>query len=136
MPNKLSQETVIERLAALGHELLSPYTKVLDDHLIRFAGCGCEYEVKLNVLQIGITNVATKRDRIKDHARSGWDLITKWEYPKGQTAYDLKQAVIKSWRKRGFEIAASEADTPHGGYTETVRANQVSVEEIIELAAA
>jgi hypothetical protein len=87
---------------------------------------------KHNALQIGITGVNTTRCRLSHHAAGGWPLVQKWTFDRGREAFDVEQAIIESWRDRGFPQAVSKEDIGwQMGFSETVSADQVSPDEVI-----
>ena len=87
---------------------------------------------KYNALQIGITGVNTTRCRLSRHAARGWPLVKKWTFDVGRDAYNVEQLVKNYWRERGFPQAVSSDETGWaGGFSETVCASLVSVEEVI-----
>lgn len=86
------------------------------------------------VLKIGVTTEAARRDRLDDHERHGWEVIHTWATDNGGDAETVETAVLRWWR---FDLGAPEAlqqdDMPQAGHTETAALVFVTVDDTVEI---
>ena len=82
----------------------------------------------LNAIKVGIGNVDRKKDRIKQHQSYGWTLYYQYELETGEFALEIEQSILVWMRQElGLPIYLSKSEMPHGGWTETVDAEAISV---------
>jgi hypothetical protein len=85
----------------------------------------------LNAIKVGIGNVGRRQDRIKQHQSYGWTLYYKYELGTGEFALEMEQAILVWIRQDlGLPIYLSKSEMPHGGWTETVDADSITVLQI------
>ena len=87
----------------------------------------------LRALKVGVTNVESKKDRIRKHRGLGWQVLKTWDFEIGGLAVDVEQAVLFWWREDlGLPFKAEATQMPQGGYTETVDSESISGKQTIE----
>jgi len=86
---------------------------------------------ELNAIKVGIGNVGRRQDRIKQHQSYGWTLYYKYELGTGEFALEIEQSILV-WIRQDLKlpIYLSKSEMPHGGWTETVDADSISVLQI------
>lgn len=84
-----------------------------------------------NAHKIGIGNHKTRNNRIDEHKKTGWILIECTDFPTGDDAYIVEQAVMKWLRiERKLPPYLSPAEMPQRGWTETVDASEIALPTI------
>ena len=84
-----------------------------------------------NAHKIGIGNHKTRNNRIDEHKRNGWILIDCTDFPTGDDAYVVEQAVMKWLRiEKKLPPYLSQAEMPQRGWTETVDASEIDLPTI------
>lgn len=89
--------------------------------------------VELNSIKIGITNLDSKPDRLKQFRSLGWELHKRYEFSKGINAFKVEQSVLK-WIREDRNIPqhlSIEAMPKTGGQSETVDADLITILEIV-----
>lgn len=92
---------------------------------------GALYFLKQDVLRsfkVGITNIGTKQDRISAFVSRNWELIVKWEFDQGSTAYEVEQLFFY-WLRNEIGLSPScTKDDLQGmsGFTETFTMGVIS----------
>lgn len=89
-------------------------------------------------IKIGICGA--DRTRLIQHGRQGWQLVTDasgrdavWDVPDGMTAWTVEQAVLNLWRSElSPDPAIPKIAMPQGGYTETIHASYVDLEQLVD----
>ncbi len=85
----------------------------------------------LNAIKVGIGNVGRRQDRIKQHQSYGWTLFYKYELGTGEFALEMEQSILIWMRQElNLPIYLSKSEMPHGGWTETVDADLITVLQI------
>lgn len=83
-------------------------------------------------LKIGISTTSARTNRVREHQRSGWELVKLWETTSGLDAELIESAVLSWWRRdKGAPPALDRAMMPSGGYTETASMVHVEVNETV-----
>lgn len=97
---------------------------------------GVLYLLKSDVFRsykIGITKQSSKSDRIEEHLKRGWLLIQTWTLENVVMAEAIEETVIEWWRRElKLKPSTTANDMPQGGYTETVRCNDIELSELVE----
>lgn len=84
-----------------------------------------------DAIKVGIGNLNRRQDRIKQHEKDGWVLYYSYELDNGELALELEQGVLVWLRQEmGLPIYLSKKEMPHGGWTETVSADGISILKI------
>jgi hypothetical protein len=85
----------------------------------------------LQSIKVGISNNDSNRNRIGNHQKNGWELLSKYEFQTGKEASDLENMVLKWLRKtKNLKAHLSPEFMPQGGYSETFDATEISQNEI------
>jgi hypothetical protein len=85
----------------------------------------------LQSIKVGISNDDSRRNRIKTHEENGWFLFRRYDFPSGKEASDLENAVLHWIRKiKRLPIHLNSELMPHGGFSETVDAQELTPSEI------
>jgi formylmethanofuran dehydrogenase subunit E len=72
-------------------------------------------------LKIGVSSTEARRNRIKAHEDSGWELVRSWDLADAALAETVETVMLSHWRKTlGAPPALLPSDMPQGGYSETV----------------
>ena len=81
-------------------------------------------------LKIGITATNSISDRLSQHTRRDWSVVTTWQVTDGFLAEAIEQKLIRYWRKiLGAPPSVRKEDMPQGGYTETASLLHVEIDE-------
>ena len=81
-----------------------------------------------NALKIGISNSASRTDRLADHIQYEWVVENLWSFDNFHNAEQVEGAVIAWWRNSlRAPHSCNSSQMPQGGYTETVSLNRVSL---------
>ena len=82
-------------------------------------------------IKIGISNDDAEPNRVRIHERDGWKHHKSFFFATGQIAEDLENAVL-NWLRQEKSLGAhlSKDQMKQGGYSETVDAIEISVNEI------
>ena len=84
---------------------------------------------ELRAAKIGIAESTS--DRIDVHIRHGWRVIKVWQFKTGELAGRAENAVLEYFRDElKLPPFLRPADMPQGGFTETVSALTISIDEI------
>jgi len=82
----------------------------------------------LGAHKIGIANVSTRINRIKEHQKYGWQLFKSIDFETGDDAFQVEQQVLTWLReKKGLGAFSSKEQLPQGGYSETVEAGEIEL---------
>lgn len=90
--------------------------------------------IEMNSIKIGVTNLDSKPDRLKQFQNYGWDIHKKYEFAKGIDAFKVEQSVLK-WLREDCKLPqhlSIEEMPKTGGQSETVNADLITILEIIE----
>lgn len=84
---------------------------------------------RLGAHKVGIAGATTRR--LEVHKREGWSVWKTVRFDTGDIAYELEQELI-SWLREELELPAylSSEVMPQGGWTETVEADEIELDEI------
>jgi hypothetical protein len=85
------------------------------------------------LLQIGITNVP--KNRVREHERSGWEIIEIRGPGNGEATYKMEQAIRRSLMRRGVELGPTHIAGKFSGYTESWVRDQFVASSLQELIA-
>ncbi len=81
--------------------------------------------------KIGVTGARARNDRLAEHARHGWRLFQQVRLSSGEQAYKVEQAILRRMRTEfGFGSHLSADEMPQGGWTETVSAGCITLNEL------
>jgi hypothetical protein len=81
--------------------------------------------------KVGIGNYKTVNDRIKSHKKSGWELLEKYSFKKGSTAFEVEKKVLKWIRnEKGLPAHLTNKVFTHGGASETFSDDSITALEI------
>jgi len=84
---------------------------------------------ELRAAKIGIAE--SNSDRIDVHIRYGWKVLKVWQFKTGELAGKAENAVLEYFRDElKLPPFLRPADMPQGGFTETVSALTISIDEI------
>ena len=87
---------------------------------------------KFDAAKIGITRGISDKDRVREHLKRGWVLEHFWGFNDFRDAEAIEGNVLSWFRyDRKVPIACSPRQMPQGGYTETVRLQDIQLAEII-----
>lgn len=82
--------------------------------------------------KIGISQASS--DRIETHLGYGWKVLKLWSFQSGEKAASAEAVVLSHFRKTlKLPPFLRPRDMPQGGFTETVSASAISIEEISKL---
>lgn len=70
------------------------------------------------LVKVGVMNRDTQNDRLRTHARRGWELVARWDVADGREALRVESAVLDWWRESGAVFATSDEVPAGDGYTE------------------
>lgn len=87
----------------------------------------------LNAHKVGIANVAKeiKSDRLRRMKNDGWEIFKVWHFEEGKTPEKIEKLVFKRLRiDRNLSSFLTIGQMKHGGETETVNADEISLLEI------
>jgi len=85
----------------------------------------------LQSIKVGISNNDSNRNRINNHQKYGWELVSKYEFLTGKEASDLENSVLQWLRKsKNLKAHLSPEFMPQGGFSETFDITEVSQNEI------
>ena len=86
---------------------------------------------KLGAHKIGIGNEKTKNNRLKEHARFGWEVFKTKRFESGELAEAVEQDVLRWLRDvSSLPVHLTKAQLPQGGFTETVDASLIELQTI------
>lgn len=87
--------------------------------------------VELGAHKVGIGNDKTRNNRLKEHAKDGWEIYKSMAFESGDKAEKIEQAVLKWLRiERNLPIYLISEQMPQGGYSETVDAAEIELSTI------
>ncbi len=87
--------------------------------------------VGLGAHKVGIGNDKTRNNRLKEHAKDGWEVYKSMAFESGDRAEEIEQAVLKWLRiDRNLPIYLISEQMPQGGYSETVDAVEIELSTI------
>jgi hypothetical protein len=87
-----------------------------------------------HALKPGIAKAHERNRRLKMHGWAGWDTIYTAALPTGTQAYEAEQRVLSHLRfEKGFGPAVSRDLMKYGGWTETVRCDDINATDLIAL---
>lgn len=87
---------------------------------------------KFDAAKIGVTRSIADKDRVREHLQRGWVLEQFWGFNDFMDAEALEGAILSWFRyDRKAPVACSPKQMPQGGYTETVRLQDIQLSEII-----
>ena len=83
--------------------------------------------------KVGISNVDAKTNRLITHESYGWKTLYKYEFENGYLAYDFEQTLLLYIRNYlNIPQHLSIENMPRGGFSETISADLISYESLIE----
>ncbi len=83
----------------------------------------------LGAHKVGISGATTRRLQV--HKKEGWDVWRTHRFDSGDLAYEVEQEVLSWFREElGLPAYLSSEDMPQGGWTETVEADEIELNEI------
>lgn len=85
-----------------------------------------------NSYKVGVGGYSPKRDRIKDHQKSNWQLIDRWEFASGEDALEA-EAQFFVWIRtvKNLPIHLSKEFMKQGGWTETFSTEEITTVAVI-----
>jgi len=87
---------------------------------------------KHRALKIGITSQRNQSTRLSAHRADGWVLVKSWKVHSGQHAVFVEGEILRWWRDELHERPKlKRAEMPQGGWTETIRIDAVTLEELV-----
>jgi len=90
------------------------------------------YHYQMNAIKVGITNVQTKQNRLKDFKHFGWTIHRKYDFDTGFAAVKIESAVFR-WLRKDLKlpIFLTKDQMPRtGGESETVSMDSITCHEI------
>jgi hypothetical protein len=86
---------------------------------------------ELGAHKIGIGNDKTKNNRLKEHAKAGWQVFDSIKVESGEKAEQIEQEVLRWIRtEKNLPIFLLSEQMPQGGYSETVGAEEIDLPTI------
>jgi predicted Zn-ribbon and HTH transcriptional regulator len=85
------------------------------------------------LMKVGVQNTDGKSDRLAIHQRRGWSVVGSWDVPTAADALAVETAVLREWRQRGARFATSEEVPAGDGFSETIHAGSVPVDDAMAL---
>ncbi len=92
------------------------------------------YHDVFDSIKVGISGSRSKRDRLKDHKLYDWKLYEKFDFEKGNEAYEAEQdffRFIRNELKIGVHLVSEQM--PQGGFSETMSGEEISLLEVKRL---
>ena len=84
------------------------------------------FHKEMNAYKIGIThNLISRKGRLKEHSRNGWELLNSFSYSKAIDAFEVEQRILDFFQTEGLLPFLKPIDLPQGGWTETVDASEI-----------
>jgi hypothetical protein len=86
---------------------------------------------ELNAHKIGVSSFDASDNRVERHVKNGWEKFAILDLPNGDEAYELEGKIL-DWLRNDLMLPIYLVPElmPQGGYTETVDATEIDVEEI------
>ena len=86
---------------------------------------------ELGAHKIGIGNDKTRNNRLKEHAKAGWEIFDSITVDSGDLAEQIEQAGLRWIRtEKNLPIYLLSEQMPQGGYSETFEADSISLTEV------
>jgi hypothetical protein len=88
---------------------------------------------ELNSFKVGISSASQRSDRIQQHRKQKWELISKWDVKTGEIAMEI-EANFFYWIRQdlGIPVHLEKAFMKQGGWTETINADSVTEIQITQ----
>lgn len=86
--------------------------------------------------KIGISNPNKDKsvDRITRHKKNGWQVVKVWNFKDGKSAHNIETEVFRHLRKvLSIGPYLSKSDMTHDGHTETINAQEIEIQSLIEI---
>ena len=84
-----------------------------------------------SAFKVGIGNDKTVKDRIESHIKSGWTLLVKYSFTKGNEAFKVEKTILEWVRKeKGLAPYLTNEYFKHGGASETFSDESITALEI------
>ena len=91
------------------------------------------FNKELNSYKVGIGGANQRSDRIQQHRKQKWELISKWDVETGEIAMEIEADFFYWIRKdRALPVHLEKSFMKQGGWTETVSADSVTDLEITQ----
>ena len=88
---------------------------------------------ELNSYKVGIGGATQRSDRIQQHRKQKWELISKWDVKTGEIALEIEANFFYWIRKDlGIPVHLEKTFMKQGGWTETINADSVTDLEITQ----
>lgn len=85
-------------------------------------------------IKVGISGTGSKSNRLKDHKRHNWKLYEKFNFEKGDEAYEVEQSFFRFVRTElNIPVHLASEQMPQGGFTETISGDEISLLEVKRL---
>ncbi len=92
------------------------------------------YHEVFDSIKVGISGTGSKRDRLKDHSRHNWKLYEKFNFEKGDDAYQVEQSFFRFVRvELNIAVHLVSEQMPQGGFSETISGDEISLLEVKRL---